>query len=114
MTGFAEAETSVAEASSGFCTFYSIDKILMDKMLIQMNFNVKYKYFFILGGIYTFTLVDFYSATISLMCIALFETIAIVWCYGADRNHHIYTKVIKYKINYKILVAPPLAFRGRC
>eukprot|EP00088_Acartia_fossae_P008707 TRINITY_DN14178_c0_g1_i3.p1 TRINITY_DN14178_c0_g1~~TRINITY_DN14178_c0_g1_i3.p1 ORF type:complete len:613 (-),score=105.30 TRINITY_DN14178_c0_g1_i3:264-2102(-) len=37
------------------------------------------------GGIYTFTLVDFYSATISLMFIALFETIAIVWFYGADR-----------------------------
>ncbi len=37
------------------------------------------------SGIYTFTIVDFYSATISLMFIALFETVAIVWCYGADR-----------------------------
>ena len=35
------------------------------------------------NGIYTFTLVDFFSATISLMFIALAETVAIVWCYGA-------------------------------
>ena len=37
------------------------------------------------GGIYWFHIIDYYSATISLMYVALFETIAIVWCYGADR-----------------------------
>ena len=37
------------------------------------------------GGIYTFHIIDYYSATISLMYVALFETIAIVWCYGTDR-----------------------------
>jgi len=37
------------------------------------------------GGIYWFHIVDYYSATISLMYIAFFETVAIVWCYGAGR-----------------------------
>jgi len=37
------------------------------------------------GGIYWFHILDYYSATISLMYIAFFETIAIVWCYGAGR-----------------------------
>jgi len=37
------------------------------------------------GGIYYFTLLDYYVAAISLMYIALFETIAIVWCYGTSR-----------------------------
>ncbi len=34
------------------------------------------------GGIYFFQLMDYYTAAISLMFVALFETIAIVWCYG--------------------------------
>lgn len=34
------------------------------------------------GGIYYFTLIDFYSAGISVFYIAFFETIAIVWIYG--------------------------------
>lgn len=37
------------------------------------------------GGIYWFTIIDYYSATISLMYVALFETVAVVWCYGVDR-----------------------------
>ena len=37
------------------------------------------------GGIYYFTLIDFYSAGISVFYIAFFETIAIVWIYGARR-----------------------------
>jgi len=37
------------------------------------------------GGIYWFHILDYYSATISLMYVAFFETVAIVWCYGADR-----------------------------
>merc|ERR1719431_491342 len=37
------------------------------------------------GGIYFFTLIDYYAAAISLMYIALFETITIVWIYGTKR-----------------------------
>eukprot|EP00092_Neocalanus_flemingeri_P033536 GFUD01036454.1.p1 GENE.GFUD01036454.1~~GFUD01036454.1.p1 ORF type:complete len:609 (+),score=101.36 GFUD01036454.1:134-1960(+) len=37
------------------------------------------------GGIYWFHILDYYSATISLMYVAFFETVAIVWCYGAKR-----------------------------
>ncbi|XP_065582143.1 sodium- and chloride-dependent GABA transporter ine-like [Artemia franciscana] len=37
------------------------------------------------GGFYYFTLIDYYTAAISLMYIAFFEVIAIVWIYGADR-----------------------------
>jgi hypothetical protein len=29
---------------------------------------------------------DYYTAAISLMFVALFETIAIVWCYGTKEN----------------------------
>ncbi|KAK2175343.1 hypothetical protein NP493_735g00005 [Ridgeia piscesae] len=35
------------------------------------------------GGIYYFKLVDYYSSGLSNMLIALFEAIAIIWCYGA-------------------------------
>ena len=31
------------------------------------------------GGIYWFHILDYYSATISLMYVAFFETVAIVW-----------------------------------
>ena len=34
------------------------------------------------GGIYFFQIIDKYSSGISLMLIALFEVIAITWCYG--------------------------------
>merc|ERR1719422_1421329 len=37
------------------------------------------------GGIYFFQIIDYYTAAISLMYIALFETIAIVWLYGTKR-----------------------------
>jgi len=37
------------------------------------------------GGIYFFQIIDFYTAAISLMYIALFETVAIVWLYGVRR-----------------------------
>merc|ERR1712038_751913 len=37
------------------------------------------------GGIYFFQIIDYYTAAISLMYIALFETIAIVWLYGVRR-----------------------------
>ena len=37
------------------------------------------------GGIYFFTLIDYYTAAISLMYIAFFEVVAIVWVYGANR-----------------------------
>ena len=37
------------------------------------------------GGIYYFSLVDYYSSAISLMYLAFFEVAAVVWCYGANR-----------------------------
>ena len=37
------------------------------------------------GGIYFFTLIDYYTAAISLMYMAFFEVVAIVWVYGANR-----------------------------
>jgi len=37
------------------------------------------------GGIYFFQIMDYYTAAISLMYIALFETVAIVWIYGVKR-----------------------------
>ncbi|XP_018020299.1 sodium- and chloride-dependent GABA transporter ine isoform X2 [Hyalella azteca] len=37
------------------------------------------------GGIYYFHLVDYYSSAISLMYLAFFEVVAVVWCYGAER-----------------------------
>lgn len=37
------------------------------------------------GGIYFFQIVDFYAAAISLMYIAFFECVAIVWVYGVRR-----------------------------
>eukprot|EP00095_Tigriopus_kingsejongensis_P003138 maker-scaffold438_size171652-snap-gene-0.42 protein:Tk03138 transcript:maker-scaffold438_size171652-snap-gene-0.42-mRNA-1 annotation:"hypothetical protein DAPPUDRAFT_203278" len=37
------------------------------------------------GGIYFFQIVDYYAAAISLMYIAFFECIAIVWIYGVKR-----------------------------
>ncbi|XP_076359543.1 sodium- and chloride-dependent glycine transporter 1-like [Tachypleus tridentatus] len=37
------------------------------------------------GGMYFLQLMDWYSATFSLMIIALFETIVISWVYGIDR-----------------------------
>ncbi|CAF0789248.1 unnamed protein product [Brachionus calyciflorus] len=37
------------------------------------------------GGIYYFTIVDFFSSGVSLFYIAFFEVIAIVWIYGANR-----------------------------
>lgn len=40
------------------------------------------------GGIYFFTLIDYYAAAISLMYIAFFEVIAIVWVYGTKRLAH--------------------------
>ena len=37
------------------------------------------------GGIFYFTIIDFFSAGISVFYVAFFETIAIVWIYGARR-----------------------------
>lgn len=37
------------------------------------------------GGIYFFQLIDYYAAAVSLMYLAFFEVIAVVWIYGANR-----------------------------
>ena len=38
--------------------------------------------FFFKGGIFYFTIVDFFSSGVSLFYIAFFEIVAIVWVYG--------------------------------
>ena len=43
------------------------------------------KYCCLQGGIYVFQIVDYYAAAISLMFIAFFEIISVVWCYGTER-----------------------------
>ncbi|CAL4086152.1 unnamed protein product, partial [Meganyctiphanes norvegica] len=40
------------------------------------------------GGIYFFQLIDYYAAAVSLMYLAFFEVIAVVWVYGANRLAH--------------------------
>ena len=50
-------------------------KILYDKDWVEFQ----------QGGVYIFQLVDYYAAAISLMYIAFFECVAIVWVYGAKR-----------------------------
>ena len=37
------------------------------------------------GGVYIFQLFDWYSATFSLMFLALLESIVIAWVYGGNR-----------------------------
>jgi SNF family Na+-dependent transporter len=37
------------------------------------------------GGIFVFQLVDHYGSAVSLMYIAFFETVSVVWFYGTDR-----------------------------
>ncbi len=37
------------------------------------------------GGVYLFQIVDYYAAAMSLMYIAFFECVAIVWIYGTKR-----------------------------
>ena len=37
------------------------------------------------GGIYIFTLLDNYTAIVSLMIIAFFEVVALCWMFGSDR-----------------------------
>ena len=37
------------------------------------------------GGVYSFILVDYYAAAMSLMYIAFFECLAVVWIYGTKR-----------------------------
>ena len=48
------------------------------KFLILSNSHYK-------GGIYYFTLIDFYSAGTSLFYTAFFEIIAVLWIYGGKR-----------------------------
>ena len=52
---------------------------LVDYYSATISSELKILLCWLQGGIYWFYLVDYYSATISLMYIALFETIGIVW-----------------------------------
>ena len=40
---------------------------------------------FLQGGIYYFQIVDYYAAALSLMYIAFFECVAVLWVYGVRR-----------------------------
>lgn len=52
------------------------------------------------GGIYFYQLMDYYTAAISLMYIALAETVAVVWCYGANRLSANITEMTGYSPNW--------------
>ena len=64
------------------------------------------------GGIYIFQLVDYYGSAISLMYIAFFECIAIVWLYGVKRlSTNIYDMTGSYPnpfFRYCWLILSPL------
>ena len=54
-------------------------------MLAQASANIDRKILLIQGGVYVFQIVDYYAAAISLMFIAFFEIISVVWFYGTGR-----------------------------
>ncbi|XP_058123951.1 sodium- and chloride-dependent GABA transporter ine [Anopheles ziemanni] len=64
------------------------------------------------GGIYFFQLIDHYAASISIMFLAFFETIAIAWFYGINRlSKNVKQMTGRYPslyLRFCLLVAAPL------
>ena len=54
-------------------------------MLTPTSTKIDRNILLIQGGIYVFQIVDYYAAAISLMFIAFFEIISVVWFYGTGR-----------------------------
>jgi len=81
---FATVEVIITSLKDGFKTMQDLRHEVLVLIVCAASFIFGIPHV-MQGGIYSFTIVDFYSATISLMFIALFETVAIVWCYGAER-----------------------------
>lgn len=84
---FATVEVMITSLKDGYGDM--IEKYLKRHEILVLlvclaSFLVGIPYVF-KGGIYVFQIVDYYAAAISLMFIAFFEIISVVWCYGTER-----------------------------
>jgi len=84
---FATVEVMITSLKDGYPGFIE-NKLKRHEVLVLLvclvSFIVGIPYIFE-GGIYVFQIVDYYAAAISLMFIAFFEIISVVWFYGTGR-----------------------------
>jgi solute carrier family 6 GABA transporter-like protein 6/8/11/12/13 len=76
--------TSLKDGYPGFIERNLKHHDILVLLVCLVSFVVGIPYIF-QGGIYVFQIVDYYAAAISLMFIAFFEIISVVWFYGTGR-----------------------------